>query len=345
MLAGCRDPLLITGAGGFIGLRVVENLLIRGFRNIRCVVRPSSAVEKLQEIFTKYPDNGVEILKGNLLHPKDCERAVKDAKVIFHLAAGTGEKSFPDAYMNSVVATRNLLEAALKHGNVARIVNVSSFTVYSNESKPHGRLLDESCPVESRPEKRGDAYCYAKVKQDELVAEYGRKYSLPYVIVRPGAVYGPGKGQITGRVGIGTFGIFLHLGGANKIPFTYVDNCADAIVLAGLTQGIDGEVFNVVDDDLPTSRHFLKLYKRYVRNFKSVYVPHLFSYVFCTGWGKYSEWSQGQLPPVFNRKRWHVEMKRTYYSNEKIKKQLAWTPRVSMNEGLERFFNGCRESM
>ena len=58
------------------------------------------------------------------------------------------------------------------------------------------------------------------------------------------------------------FGIFLHLGGSNPIPFTYVDNCADAIVLAGLTPGVDGEVFNVVDDNLPTSRQFLRLYKQ-----------------------------------------------------------------------------------
>jgi len=309
------------------------------------MIRPTGATGKLQESCAKYPSNTVEIFKGNLLNPKDCALAVKDAKVIFHLAAGTGEKSFPDAYMNSVVATRNLLEAALKDGNLVRVVNVSSFTVYTNQSKSQGRLLDESCPVESRPEQRGDAYCYAKVKQDELMTEYGRKYGLPYVIVRPGAVYGPGKRQITGRVGIGTFGIFLHLGGSNQIPFTYVDNCADAIVLAGLKQGIDGEVFNVVDDDLPTSKNFLQLYKRHVKNFKSIYVPHVVSYLFCTGWEKYCEWSYGQLPPVFNRKRWHVEMKRTYYSNDKLKKQLAWTPRVPMNQGLDRLFNASREQV
>ena len=69
--------------------------------------------------------------------------------------------------------------------------------------------------------------------------------------MRPGAVYGPGKSQLTGRIGIDTFGVFLHLGGSNQIPFTYVDNCAEAIILAGLVQGVDGEVFNVVDDESP----------------------------------------------------------------------------------------------
>ena len=52
-------------------------------------------------------------MKGNLLSSEDCAAATKDVAVIFHLAAGTGEKSFPDAFMNSVVTTRNLLEASL----------------------------------------------------------------------------------------------------------------------------------------------------------------------------------------------------------------------------------------
>ena len=101
------------------------------------------------------------------------------------------------------------------------------------------------------------------------------------MIVRPGSVYGAGKREIAGRVGIGTFGLFLHLGGSNTIPFTYVDNCAEAIVLAGLVKGVDGEVFNVVDDDLPSSRQFLRLYKKNVRRFKSLYVPHAVSYALC----------------------------------------------------------------
>ena len=115
-----------------------------------------------------------------------------------------------------------------------------------------------------------------------------KKYGIPYVIVRPGSVYGPGKEAIPGRVGIDTFGIFMHLGGSNKIALTYVDNCAEAIVLAGIMKGIDGEVFNIVDDDLPSSRRFLSLYKRNVKRFKSIYVPHALSYFLCYLWEKYS---------------------------------------------------------
>jgi nucleoside-diphosphate-sugar epimerase len=343
-IIGFEAPILITGAAGFMGLRLVENLIERGFRNVKCFVRPSSAVDKLEKIATRYPGHSVEIIKGNLLSKSNCATATEGVAVIFHLAAGTGQKSFPDAFMNSVVTTRNLLEATVEQRCLRRFVNVSSFTVYTNVRKPTRRLLDESCPVEQHPELIPDAYCYAKVKQEELVAEHGKKYGVPYVTLRPGSVYGPGKKQITGRIGIDTFGVFLHLGGGNRIPFTYVDNCADAIALAGLKPGVDGEIFNVVDDELPTSRKFLRLYKRNVKNFRSIYVPHAVSYLFCRLWEQYSMWSHGQLPPVFNRRRWHVEMKRTRYCNDKLKKRLGWTPKVSMDEGLTRFFQSCQEN-
>jgi nucleoside-diphosphate-sugar epimerase len=196
--------------------------------------------------------------------------------------------------------------------------------------------------VEEHPETRGDAYGFAKVKQDEIVMEYGKRFGMPYVIVRPGAVYGRGHESITGRVGIDTFGVFLHLGGSNPIPFTYVDNCAEAIVLAGLTKGVDGQVFNIVDDDLPSSRQFLRLYKKNVGRFRSIYVPPFASYALSYLWEKYSIWSERQLEPVFNRKRWHATWKKTRYSNDKLKKLANWTPKVPTDEGLRRYFEACR---
>src|SRR6185312_7166645 len=124
------------------------------------------------------------------------------------------------------------------HGCVRRFVNVSSFAVYTNKDKPSGRLLDESCPIETKPQQRGGAYTFAKAKQEDMVRECSQRLGLPHVMIRPGYVYGPGNPPITARCGIGTFGIFLHLGGFNRIPFTYVDNCADAIALAGVKPGV-----------------------------------------------------------------------------------------------------------
>jgi len=339
------DWILITGASGFIGSRLVEVLLEHGFRKVRCFVRSSGGLDKVKAMSTRcHPGARLEVVQGNLLSREDCAAATKDVAVIFHLAAARGEKSVPDAFMNSVVTTRNLLESSLRHRCLRRFVNISSFAVYTNTQKPQGRLLDESCPVEQHPELRGDAYCFAKVKQEEIVSEYGQKFGIPYVNVRPGHVYGPGNEGMTGRVGINTFGIFLHLGGSNPIPLTYVDNCAEAIALAGLKElATDTEAFNVVDDDLPSSWRLLRQYKKNVRHFRSIYVPHFLSYTLCYLWERYSAWSEGQLEPVFNRRRWRANWKKTTYSNERLKTRLGWTPRVSTPEGLRAYFAACRE--
>ena len=331
------DPILVTGATGFMGPALVNSLLRHGFRNVRAFARPSSNVARLKAVANGHSERArVEVVRGNLLSPDDCRMAVQDAAVIFHLVRG-GDKSYPDAFMNSVVTTRNLIEASRHQPSLRRFVNISSFAVYTNAEN---KRLDEESSV---GEMDGDAYTFAKVKQDQLITEYGQRFGIPFVIVRPGSVFGPGREAIPGRVGFDTFGLFMHLGGSNRIPLTYIDNCSDAIVLAGVTPGVEGEVFNIVDDDLPSSRHFLRQYKRNVKRFTSIYIPRPVSYVLCHLWEKYSTWSEGQLPPVFNRRRWNSEWKKTCYSNEKLKAKLGWTPKVSMQEGLSRYFASCRE--
>jgi nucleoside-diphosphate-sugar epimerase len=340
-----RDPILITGANGFIGSRVAETLLRYGFKSLRCFVRPSSNLATLKSLIESTDNDGkLNIVQGNLLSRDDCKEATKDVSLVYHLAAATAEKSLSGAFMNSVVTTRNLLDAILESGSLKRFVIVSSFTVYSNSKMKPGALLDETCEVENEPQLRGEAYCYGKVKQEELLHEYGKKYDIPHVILRPGAVYGPGRKAITGRVGIDKFGIFLHLGGSNRLPLTYVDNCADAIVLAGLKKGVEGEVFNIVDDEILTSRAFLKMYKERVKSFKSIYIPKKVSYLFCYLWEKCSMWSGGKLSLAFNRKRWSAEWRGNRYSNDKLKILLGWKPRVSPEEGLKRYFEYCRKA-
>lgn len=330
------DLILITGANGFVGSKVVEILADYGFTRLRCLVRSSRNAVRLLEVGER-SEVGVELVQGNLLSRDDCRRAAKDVSLIFHLAAGTG-KSFADCFMNSALATRNILDAAVEVAHLKRFVNISSLSVYSGLHMRPGSLLDENSPIESDHMARFDPYAYGKIKQDEMVMAYATEHGLRYVIVRPGVVYGPGKKAFTGRVGIDTFGVFLHLGGSHRIPIIFVDNCAEAIVLAGIVEGVDGEVLNALDDELPTSREFLKLYKKNVRPFFSIYVPYPVFYGLSWLWERYSKWSEGQIPPVFNRLSCAAYYQGQRYSNRKLKERTGWTPKVPFGEACRRYF-------
>ena len=270
------------------------------------------------------------------MSPQDCRLAAEGIEIVLHLAAGF-DKSFAGAFMNSAICTRNLVEAFLESGSTGRLVNVSSFAVYSAMSLSRNTVLDEAAPLEDAPQERLDAYGFGKLEQEKIVQQYGRSRGLKYVILRPGMVFGPGKRDLSGRVGIDTFGFFVQVGGRNLLPMTFVDNCADAIVSAAFVPGVEGETFNVVDDELLTGRQFLKRYRKAVPRFFVLRIPYWAAYASCRGWERYARASHGQLPPAFNRRRCAAEWKPLRYSNERIRKGLGWSPRIGSDEAMKRF--------
>jgi len=209
--------------------------------------------------------------------------------------------------------------------------------VYSNLALARGALLDETCALEAAPQRRYDAYGFGKLKQEEVVREYGRSHGLRHVILRPGTVYGPGKKDLTGRIGIDFLGVFVHVGGTNELPLTYVDNCADAVVLAGLVPGIDGEVFNVVDDERMTSAQFLRAYRTKAGKLRTLRMPYAVAQRLCRFWERYSEQSLGQLPPAYNPLRCAAEWKGNRYTNAKLRERLGWCPRVPLDQAMDRY--------
>jgi nucleoside-diphosphate-sugar epimerase len=156
------------------------------------------------------------------------------------------------------------------------------------------------------------------------------------VVVRPGVIFGDERGSLSHRVGLQVGGLVLRMGGRQRVPFTYVENCAEAVKLAGLNTEIDGQIFNIVDDDLPTGRQVLRRYRKAGRKLRVVGIPQ-----FATNWlARFNEWysakTEQQIPPVLTRYRVQAMWKPLQYSNDRAKQQLGWHPSTSFDEAFER---------
>src|SRR2546426_9649631 len=113
-IIGPDDPILVTGATGFIGSRLVESLLDRGFRNLICFARPSSEMDRLEAIASHRSDVArIEVVKGNLMSREDCATATKDVAVIFYFGPGRGRKGFSESVWEPVLSAPKLLDANL----------------------------------------------------------------------------------------------------------------------------------------------------------------------------------------------------------------------------------------
>jgi nucleoside-diphosphate-sugar epimerase len=330
--------ILVTGSNGFLGSAIVERLIAHGETDIRCLVRPGSNRSRLEAIQREHPTVGLEIFCGSLATKADAAAAIRNSDVIYHAAAGM-RGAAADLFLNSVVSSQHLLEALASEG-VCKVILISSFGVYGVGDLPRGHTITETTPMEPHPERR-DLYSYSKWRQETLFWEYQRRLGFPLVVMRPGVIYGLGGSAISSRVGLPLFGVFLLLGGRNKLPLSYVQNCAEAIVIAGRSDQAIGQVYNVHDDDLPTCKAFLRLYRQEVRKLRVVHVPYPLLQALSRLVARYHVRSRGQLPAIFTPYKTACSWKGNRFDNTKIK-ALGWRQIVPTQAGLQQTFRALK---
>lgn len=330
---------LVTGSNGFLGTRLVRSLLMQGAKDVVCLVRPGSYRDRLRRVIADFPASRVSMREGTLNRVDAAAQAVRGCDRIFHLAAALSG-SPAELTANTVVASKNLLEGALRSASGAHFVLVSSFGVYGVADLPAGSIIDEQTPLEPHPERR-DPYSQTKLRQEQLFRQHCATHRLRLTVLRPGVIYGPGGPPLSARLGLQIAGVFFDFGGSNLLPLSYVDNCADAIALAASRAERDLDVINVHDEDLPTCGSYLQGYLKHAQRLRRVRVPYPVLRIASSALLHYHHHSKGQLPAVLTPYRTASTWKGHRFDNTKLK-SLGWTQRISTPEGMARTFAWVR---
>ncbi len=229
--------VLVTGGGGFLGGAIVRQLVDRG-DNVRSFSR---------NFYPELAQLGVEQIQGDIVDKTAVEQACKGVKLVFHAAAKPGVwGNYADYYRTNVAGTQHVIDACKKHG-VLRLVYTSSPSVVFDGTDMEG--VDESVPY---PEKFHAHYPKTKAMAEQLVIKAADK-DLMTITLRPHLIWGPKDNHLVPRI-IERAGRLVRVGsGKNLVDTIYIDNAAEAHVLAAdrlkENPGLSGKVYFISQDD------------------------------------------------------------------------------------------------
>jgi NAD dependent epimerase/dehydratase len=313
-------PVLVTGAGGFIGSHLVE-LLVRVGADVRAFIRYNSRNDfgQLERLPTEVLE-AVDVYAGDLVNPEAVANAVDGRATVLHLGALI---PIPYSYRHprefvaaNIEGTLNVLEAA-RRSSVERIVQVSTSEVYGTAqqvpiSETH-RLHPQS------------PYAASKVASDQLALSFARSFGLDVVVARPFNTFGPRQSARAIIPTIVTQALAreqVELGATTPTrDFLFVEDTAAGLARCAEAEGVAGEVFNlgtgveISIGDLAT--RILGLLGRQVRIVTA----------------------EERLRPEGS------EVERLVADVTRARERLDWQPTVSLDEGLRRTVAWIEESL
>ena len=236
-------PVLVTGAGGFIGSRLVNNLVQKGAK-VKAFVRYNSRGDAgLIKLLSPEVLTRIELIGGDLRDAQAIEDAMNGVQAVFHLGALI---SIPYSYYHpvevvdtNITGTLNVLLACRKYN--CKMIHTSTSEVYGTALRVP---IDESHPLQGQ-----SPYSASKIGADKLVESFQRSFNVPAVTVRPFNTYGPGQ---SARAVIPTIisqaltrDVVLLGNLETKRDFTFVDDTVNGFIKAAEADGVSGEVFNL----------------------------------------------------------------------------------------------------
>jgi nucleoside-diphosphate-sugar epimerase len=318
-------PVLVTGATGFIGSHLAERLVVEGAR-VRVLVRdPRKLIPSLID--------RVEVARGDLLQPACFASVVRECEIVFHVAGWLGTPPQREAaYTLNVTVTRQLAETARAAG-VRRFIGTSSVAVYGPVRED---VVDETWP-------HWNVYVYAETKsQGEPAAFATMTDRFGVSVIRPAEVYGPrGGAWTTLPITLAKRGLPLLIGGGHGYSHpVYVENLVDAYLLAATRDEALGEAFTICDTDIPW-REFYGRYAELVHK-PARSIPTWLAW--CGALAAEVGAKITRRPANLSRAQLGFMTGRCVYSTAKARRLLGWSPRFSLDDGMQHTAKWLRET-
>lgn len=313
--------ILVTGADGFIGSHLVEELQKKGF-NVRAFVNYNSFNSwGWLDTFSKEQLNNIDIFSGDIRDPNGVKEAMKGIDEVYHLAALIAipfSYHSPDSYVDTnIKGTLNVLQAG-RDLNTERILITSTSEVYGTAQYIP---IDELHPFQGQ-----SPYSATKIGADRLAESFYRSFQMPITIVRPFNTYGPRQ---SARAVIPTI-ITQLLSGVEEIKlgalsptrdFNFVKDTVNGFIEIGKSDKTIGEEINIAtQEEISIGELANELIKQINPSTKIIS-------------------DEERIRPEKS------EVNRLLGSNKKIMKLTDWKPHYTLERGLEETIEFLKSNM
>lgn len=324
-LAG--KTVFVTGSTGFLGGALVRRLASEGAHVKALARRPN------RDAGIRHYAN-VEIVAGNITNREQIEAVMLGSHIVYHTAVSYG--NLEEQRRVNVEGTRNVVVAAANTG-ARRVVHVSSIAAYGYSYRGE---VSESMPLNPSQE----AYSLTKAEAEKVVRSTAHATGIAFSIARPGGIYGPHAGLWTRQLfRLATRSPRIFVGhGEGYVPFIYVDDLIDLLVLMGEHPHAEGSAFNAVYDPPHTWREILDAYAELAgkADMRWIAIPPavLRPFVGVAGLVAPRHSTARTLPEMLG----FLEGAPIYHT-DLAREMLNWEPKVSLGEGVRRCVPYLRE--
>ena len=319
------ENILVTGGGGFLGGSIVRRLVEMGH----------SVTSVSRNLYPKLTQLGVRQIQGDIGDGNTVEKACEGIDFVFHVAAKTGIWGpYQKYYHTNVSGTQNIL-VACQQKKVSGLVYTSSPSVVFDGSDMEG--VDESVPY---PPHYLTHYPKTKAMAEKSVLQAARE-GLRAIILRPHLVWGPEDTALVPRIIARADRLRIIGDGDNLVDTVYIDNAADAHILAAdnliKNPFLSGNIY-FISQGKP-----IALWDMVNRILNAASLPPVRRSV-----SKRVAWWMGAFLEMFYKTfgirnepqmtRFLAEELSTahWFNIDAAKRELGYSPRVSMEEGLQR---------